>query len=615
MKITRLLPLFCVALLVCQFVQAAEPLNEKLGKIFSNIGNNDTEEFLDPDQAFIFTADVTDPHHLKLHWDIADGYYLYQNRFKFSLDDKRVIPGQATFPDGKTKTDPEFGDVVVYFNSVDITLPLKRQELEELPLNLSVVYQGCKDGEICYPPINKSVPLVLPVATELAGKTAGQVAGDAQNGTMVSSQDAISNSLKKGSVLINMLVFFGFGLLLALTPCIFPMIPILSGIIIGQSDTITPYRGFLLSLVYVVTMALTYAVLGIVAGSFQINIQAASQNVWVISIFSLIFVLLALSMFGLYELQLPVSWQDRLTSLSRKQQRGKLIGAAIMGILSAVIVGPCVAPPLAGALIYISQTGNALLGGAALFALGMGMGMPLIVIGTSAGKLLPRAGNWMVTIKKIFGVIMLGVAIWFLSRVLPGPVTLVLWGALLIITSLYIGVFDRLETGSTWKKLWKGVGIVFLVYGITLVLGAAGGSKDIFRPLQGVLYQAEEAHRLPFRKIKSSDDLDNIIAEADWQNKVVMLDFYADWCITCKEMERYTFPDQSVQAALKDVMLLQADVTENDKIDQALMHRFEIIGPPAILFFVRGQERREYRLVGFVKPGEFVTHVHKVSAL
>lgn len=613
---TRLLSLVCAALLLCQFAYAAEPLNAKLGKLFSNIGNNDSEEeFLDPDQAFIVTANVVDTHHLKLHWDIADGYYLYQNRFKFSVDDPGVSPGQVSFPPGKTKKDPEFGDTEVYFHSVDIILPLTRQVLDVLPLNLSVIYQGCKDGEICYPPINKTIPLLLPVTNTAASNATEQITTDALSQTMVSSQDAISNSLKNKSVLINIFVFLGFGLLLALTPCIFPMIPILSGIIIGQGETITPYRAFLLSLIYVITMALTYAVLGVIAGSFHFNIQAASQNVWVISLFSLVFVLLALSMFGFYELQLPVSWQERLSSLSRKQQHGKLIGAAIMGILSAIIVGPCVAPPLAGALIYITQTGNALLGGAALFALGLGMGLPLILIGTSAGKYLPRAGNWMVVIKQIFGVVMLGVAVWFMSRILSGQATMVLWGVLLIVTSMYLGVFDKLETGASWQKLWKGMGIVFLVYGVTLILGAASGGQDIFRPLQGVVFQTDEVHKLPFKKIKSVEDLNHVLTEADWQNQIVMLDFYADWCITCKEMERYTFPDQGVQAALKDMTLLQADVTENDAIDQALMQKFEIIGPPAILFFVRGQERREYRLVGFVKADEFITHIRKVSSL
>ena len=287
----------------------------------------------------------------------------------------------------------------------------------------------------------------------------------------------------------------------------------------------------------------------------------------------------------------------------------------VMGVLSAIIVGPCVAPPLAGALIYISQTGDAILGGAALFALGLGMGAPLLVIGTSAGKLLPRAGQWMVTIKKIFGVVMLGVAIWFMERVLPGPVTMLLWSALIIVTALYMGALDSLMPGARWQKLWKGLGIIMLIYGVILVAGAASGGNDVFRPLQGIASQSESVGKLPFRSIKTVDDLDRMLADAEFNNQPVMLDFYADWCITCKEMEKYTFSKPEVHAALQDVILLKADVTANDEHDQALMKRFGIIGPPAILFFVRGEEHRGYRLVGFVKAGDFVEYIKQVSKL
>jgi thiol:disulfide interchange protein DsbD len=351
-----------------------------------------------------------------------------------------------------------------------------------------------------------------------------------------------------------------------------------------------------------------------IAGSFAFNLQAASQNVWVIISFSGVFVFLALSMFGFYELQLPGSWQTRLAELGNRQQHGSLIGAVVMGVLSAIIVGPCVAPPLAGALIYISQTGDALLGGGALFALGLGMGLPLLVIGTSAGQLLPRAGVWMETIKKIFGVVMLGVAIWLLERVLPGPAVLMLWSVLIVVTALYMGALDTLSPGATWQKLWKGIGIVMLVYGVILIVGAASGAQDMFRPLQDVAYQSAKAGELSFEKIKTVDDLDRMLADAEWKNQPVMLDFYADWCITCKEMEKYTFSDPVVHAALQDVKLLKADVTANDASDQELMKRFGIIGPPAILFFIRGAEQRDYRLVGFVQSGDFVEHIKQVSA-
>ena len=604
----------CQIILLSLAVQAGGSFSEKLGSLLGK-NTSQEEEILDPDVAFIFSSDVAGSNSVLLRWEIEDGYYLYRDNFKFVIDDASVTTGSAILPPGKMKEDPDFGNVEVYYRTAEIRLPLIRNTESEQEINLTVTYQGCKEDTICYPPVNKTIPLFLPVA--IAGIDDVNYAASAilDNPAVISRQDAISSSLKDKSVLANMLVFLGFGLLLAFTPCIFPMIPILSGIIVGHGHKITSYHAFMLSLVYVLAMSATYAVLGMIAGSFAFNLQAASQNVWVITAFSGVFVLLALSMFGFYELQLPGSWQTKLNQLGNKQKHGSLIGAAVMGVLSAIIVGPCVAPPLAGALIYISQTGDAILGGAALFALGIGMGAPLLVIGTSAGKLLPRAGQWMVTIKKIFGVVMLGVAIWFMERVLPGPVTMLLWSALIIVTALYMGALDTLLPGAKWQKLWKGLGIIMLIYGVILVAGAASGGNDVFRPLQGIASQSESVGKLPFRSIKTVDDLDRMLADAEFNNTPVMLDFYADWCITCKEMEKYTFSKPEVHAALQDVILLKADVTAHDEYDQALMKRFGIIGPPAILFFVRGEEHRGYRLVGFVKTGDFVEHIKQVSKL
>lgn len=617
MTVARFIFVACVSVFACSSVFADGSFSDRLGNLFGKFGKNTAqeEEILDPDAAFILSADVADAKTVVLRWEIADGYYLYRDNFKFAINAAGVTPGVALLPPGKQKLDPDFGNVEVYYHVAEIKLPLIRQIADEQEINLAVTYQGCKEDVICYPPANKIIPLFLPAS--IAGVDIGapvMAAVPPDNPGVISRQDAISSSLKDDGVLANMLVFLGFGLLLAFTPCIFPMIPILSGIIVGHGHKITSYRAFILSLVYVLAMALTYAILGLIAGSFAFNLQAASQNVWVITVFSGVFVLLALSMFGFYELQLPGSWQTRLAKLGNRQQHGSLIGAAVMGVLSAIIVGPCVAPPLAGALIYISQTGDAILGGAALFALGLGMGLPLLVIGTSAGKLLPRAGAWMETINKIFGVVMLGVAIWFMERVLPGPVALLLWSILIVVTALYMGALDALSPGATWRKLWKGTGIVMLVYGVVLVIGAASGGQDVFRPLQGIAYQSAKAGELSFAKIKTVNDLDRMLADAGWKNQPVMLDFYADWCITCKEMEKYTFSRPEVHAALQDMILLKADVTENDEQDQALMKRFGIIGPPAILFFIRGDEHKGYRLVGFVKAGDFVEHIKQVSA-
>ena len=615
MNIARFLLLACIFLFVCPHTYAAVSLDEKLGNLLGGLaGNAEETEILDPDQAFRFSAEVADAHHLTMHWEIARGYYLYRDKINFTINHAEVGLQPYTLPAGDIKQDPYFGNVAVFHDAVDVLLPLDRRASAETVLDLVVAYQGCKEDTICYPPIKKTVSLLLPVINSPPAEAVESTGPIADKG-IISSQDRISNSLRDASVLVNMLVFFGFGLLLAFTPCIFPMIPILSGIIVGQGNKLTSWYAFLLSLFYVIAMALTYAILGVIAGSFQINLQAASQNAWVITSFSLVFVLLALSMFGFYDLQMPASWQNYLDKLGRQQRQGDLYGAGIMGILSAIIVGPCVAPPLAGALIYISQTGNAAVGGTALFAMGLGMGMPLLLIGTSAGKYLPRAGKWMTVVKRIFGVVMVGVAIWFMGRILPGPLTLFLWGILLVITATGMGTINISGQDTAAHKLIQGVGIVFLVYGITLIVGAAGGGTDVLRPLQGISGQSAVTPRLDFTKVKSTQDLDEILARSEWDQKTVMLDFYADWCPTCKEMERFTFPDPAVQAALRDLLLLKADVTDNDDIDQELMKRFDIIGPPAILFFVRGKERREYRLVGFVDAENFVDHIHKLNAL
>ena len=337
------------------------------------------------------------------------------------------------------------------------------------------------------------------------------------------------------------------------------------------------------------------------------------------SAFALVFVLLALSMFGFYELQIPVSWQTRLAAASHRQRGGTYAGVGVMGALSALIVGPCVAAPLAGVLIYIGQTGDPVLGGVALFALGMGMGVPLIVAGVSAGKLLPRAGPWMNAVKAVFGVGLLAVAIYLLERVAPEPVTLLLWAALLIVGSIYMGALDSLtaESGG-WRRLRKGAGLVMLVYGVLVMVGVAGGQGDLRRPLKGLTLAvgaAGEAHELEFRPVKGLDGLKAALEPAAARGQVVMVDYYADWCVSCKEMERFTFSDPSVQAALSDVLLLQTDVTENDALDRALLAEFGLFGPPAIQFFgTDGRERRELRVVGFMDADDFRRVVQRAIA-
>jgi thiol:disulfide interchange protein DsbD len=427
----------------------------------------------------------------------------------------------------------------------------------------------------------------------------------------------MSNALRSGNTLLTLAIFFGAGLLLAFTPCVFPMIPILSGIIVGQGEDITTRKAFYLSLVYVLAMALTYTVVGILVGLSGENIQAWFQNPWIIGSFAIIFVALSFSMFGFYELKMPASIQSKITNMSNSQQGGNIIGVSIMGFLSALIVGPCVTAPLVGALIYIAETGDAVLGGMALFSLSMGMGAPLLVIGASAGKFLPKAGAWMDAVKAVFGVLLLGLAIWLLERVAPAAFTMALWSALIIVSAIYMGAVDSLgDSSNGWKKLWKGLGVLLLIYGIIILLGLASGNRNVFQPLKGLASSSnatsQQAEHLTFTQIKGVDGLNAELAKAKKAGKTVMLDFYADWCVSCKEMEHFTFSDPSVLKALRNVVLLQADVTPNDDKDTELYKHFGIIGPPSIMFFgVDGVERKNYRVIGYMKADEFAQHIKR----
>jgi len=598
-------------------IASANTFSDGIDKLFGKLIGAEQPEFMDPDEAFIVSAKAVSENVIKVQWQVADGYYLYKDKFQFSLQGDDLTITDIKLPEGKLKNDPDFGSVWVNYHDVDAQLTIQRRVVVASTAELLVNYQGCKEDVLCYPPISKTLSINL-IASAVAETTRGaDDSAASESGTKeLSAQDAITERLSDDAFLQNIIIFLGFGLLLALTPCVFPMIPILSGIIVGQGSSITTLRSFYISLTYVIAMALTYGVLGIIAGSFELNLQTASQNIWVITAFSGVFVLLALSMFGFYELQLPASWQNKLSGASGKQG-GTLHGVAVMGVLSAIIVGPCVAPPLAGALFYISQTGDAVLGGTALFAMGMGMGTPLLVIGTSAGNLLPRAGAWMETIKHIFGVLMLGVAVWFMERVLPGSLALALWAILFIVTAIYMGALDRSERQSQWQGLWRGLGLAMLAYGLILMVGAASGGNNMFKPLQGLLNKDQagdvRSSTLSFQTIKGVDGLQSVLDQAVNEDKYVMLDFYADWCITCKEMEHEAFSDSRVHQMLSNVILLQADVTENNEIDQALLKKFSLYGPPAILFFNKqGVEEKSHRLVGFMKTDDFLNHVNEV---
>ena len=584
---------------------SAQSIGERL-KDLVNPGDDSFSRYgiLDPDQAFRLSAKPVDRATVRFTWVVEEGYYLYRDKFSIvSLtDDVSIDKTALRIPPGKVKQDESFGEVEVNTGLIVVDAPLVPANDGISSALFRVGYQGCKEGSVCYPPQLKEIGVDLGQTLAAAVQPVSRA--------QLSVQDRITARLKQGSLILNVLAFFVFGLLLSLTPCVFPMIPILSGIIVGQSGTVTGRRGFLLSLAYVLAMALTYSLLGVLAGTFQVNLQAASQNVWAISAFSLVFVILALSMFGYYELRMPAAIQTRLSSLSQPRQQTGLYSSAAMGAVSAIIVGPCVAPPLAGALLYISQTGDALLGGAALFSMGLGFGAPLLVIGASAGSLLPRVGAWMEKVKQGFGIIMLGVAIWFLERVIPGAVAMLLWALLVILAALLMGALDRTERTG---KAFKAVGIAGLIYASTLIIGALSGSQDMLRPLAHLAGKPAASSSLEFQRIKSAADLDRTLAAAAAAGKFVMLDFYADWCVTCIEMEHDTFTEPEVKRALSDVILVQADVTRNDSEDQRLLERFQLFGPPAILFFgTDARELQEYRLIGYVKPEQFLQHLAKL---
>jgi thiol:disulfide interchange protein DsbD len=579
---------------------------------------NDNQAALQPEEAFIYESIGYSQDTALVRFTAQPGYYLYAEKFAFRVTgDSGFVVRDVELPVGVTKDDPEFGPVPVFFDQLEVPVRFNRPAGETRDVTLEASFQGCRDGDICYPPMTRVVIFEMPAADTAVGQPV-VMPSRTVNPVPESEQDELARLLTSHPVRA-IAAFFVAGLLLAFTPCVFPMVPILSGIIVGQGDRLTTMRAFWLSLIYVLAMAVTYTVAGVLAGLFGQNLQAVFQNPWIISGFVLIFILLALSMFGFFELQLPGRLQTRLADASNQQRGGQLWGVAVMGFLSALIVGPCVAPPLMAALIVIGSSGDAVLGGAALFALSMGMGLPLIVFGVSAGKLVPRAGAWMDAVKAVFGVGMLALAIWMLERILPGTLIMLLWGVLAVSCGIYMGALDRLEAGVTgWKRLWKSMGIVLLVLGITEIVGAAAGGDYWLRPLGGLQtgsISAPAGEHQAFQRIKSVGDLELALSSAGSNNRPVMLDFYADWCVECKRMERNTFAEPEVQEAFEQFDLLQADVTANDDVDQELMKAFGIIGPPAILFYnPAGEEMKAYRLVGYFEPGAFAAHLESVLA-
>lgn len=613
-------------------------------------------DFLPPDQAFRFAALPDGPDSIRLIWGITDGYYLYRARIKASSDTTQAKLGELTLPAGETKMDEYFGKQEVYHHDIVGSISVARSSSGDLSVPLKVTYQGCASAGLCYPPITKMVDVVLPTpgtasagtgigggaaaSTGTAGSATGSAAGDSSGlaasrdatpsnvansgslatsaaaGAFVSEQDKLAALIRDGNLAAVLGTFFGIGLLLSLTPCVLPMIPILSGIIVGQGDKVTPARGFSLAFTYTQGMAVTYAAAGAVfVLVFKQAPQAFFQQPWIIMLFVALFVALAFAMFGAYTLQMPSALQTRLTSVSNQQKSGSYVGCFVMGALSALVVTACVAPALIAALSVISQTGKIARGAAALYVTGLGMGVPLLLVGASAGSLLPKVGPWMDTVKSLFGVLFLALAIYFLQPLISASVGMLLWSGLAVIAGFWIFALKARDGGPAPAAI-RAAGLLALVYGIILLIGVAAGSNDPLQPLStlrasnggsGPLTATKES-ALAFDTIKSLDDLNKRVAAATAAGRPVMLDFYADWCTSCKEMERYTFSDKSVQAALSNAVLLHADVTKNDPVDQELLKHFGIFGPPTIAFYgPDGEERRNFRVVGYMKAAEFAS--------
>ena len=601
-------------------VQLKAPSGIQAKLQLGDLGNSATasHEFPPVDEVFFPDVFVVDGNTVELGIRIVPGYYIYKDKISVRSLSATAVTGKPDLPAGEIKVDESFGEMEVYHDSIIASVGIARATPQAMDLEIEVKYQGCADGGLCYMPQTRVFTVSLPEATAVSDLAALRAA-DAP----VSEQARLAQIITGKSIWVAAGLFFLAGLALAFTPCVLPMVPILSGIIAGDGDNVSPMRGFTLALSYVLGMAIVYTAAGVAAAAAGLQLQATFNQPWILILFAGLFVVLALGMFGAYNLQMPSALQSKLSGVSGSQKSGTMIGAFVMGALSSLIVTACVAPALIAALTVIAQTGDMLRGGSALFAMSLGMGAPLLAVGAAQGKLLPKAGGWMNAVKNTFGFMMLGLAIWMLSRIMPGTVTMFLWAVLIFMSGVFMGGLTTLTADSSvGQKLGKGFGFLTIVYGVILLLGALTGGSNPLKPLASVnlgsggVAMVEAQHELPFQRIKTVDDLDREIAAASAQGKTVLLDFYADWCVSCIEMEEYTFSDSNVQAALSNTVWLQADVTKNNDDDQALLNRFGVFGPPTIIFFAAdGSQRQGYEVVGYMKAAAFAAHVRQAFSV
>lgn len=560
---------------------------------------------LEPEEAFK-TAFIKNQDNINLKLELGKSIYLYDNKLKIFIT-KPVnieITKEINIPNPES-----YDEFIVHFKNLDLTIPfsLLKSKVDSSEYEVEIKFQGCSKAGLCYAPMSEKFSFILENDSLKNFKEVTKIEEKKIQTTITLNEtDTIASSLRDENIFLVLITFFGFGLLLSLTPCVFPMIPILSSIIVGASknETMTASRGFFLSLVYVLSMSIAYTIAGVIAGIFGANLQAALQNPYVLVVFALIFVALAFSMFGYFEIRLPQSFQTKLNKTTDGKEKQGIVGIAIMGFLSALIVGPCVAPPLAGALVYIGQTGDAILGGLALFVMSLGMGVPLLLIGLGAGKFMPKPGGWMESITRIFGIVMLGVAIWLLDRVLDPSVIMILWALLLLGSAIYLKIYQNI--------IAQLIRVVIFILGAVLFIGAISGATNPLKPLEK--FTSSKAvdildKKLVFTKIKNIAELELAIKNSD---KPIMLDFWASWCVACKEFEDITFKDEEVMKKLQGFTLLKADVTANSEEDKALQKMFAVVGPPALIFWDKDKnEVKSSKIVGYKNPKDFLEIVNK----
>ena len=577
------------------------------------------DDFLDPAVAFRFSADEK-PQEVDVHFKVADGYYLYRERFQFAVKNGTATLGAAQLPPGHVKFDPTFNkNVETYRGDLSFRVPVQSASG---PFDLVVTSQGCADAGICYPPAQHVYHVegaALSAHTGSAGQTAAPAVQRASWYERATSADYAQSLLQGGSFAATVGLYFLAGLVLSLLPCSYPMIPIVSAIIIGQGAGVTRSRGFALSLAYVIGMSLVYTALGIAAALVGQSLGAWLQNPWVLGTFAVLLTAFALTLIAGVDLVLPQRWQDGVSQASSRRSGGTFAAVAVMGALSALVVGACMTAPLFAVLAFIAHTGNAVLGGAALFSMGLGLGVPLLVIGLGAGTLLPRAGAWMEGVKVFFGVVLLAAALWIVWPVLPSTGQMLLGALWLLIAAAALGLFTPNAGGpSIWRRLGRGFGAALAIWAAALLVGLAAGSGDPLHPLAVLAARTDGVPSVAggtgqsdarFAPVQSSEKLDAVLKT---DSKPAMLDFYADWCVSCKEMERFTFADKRVQARLAQLQLLRADVTANNADDQALLKRFDLFGPPGIIFFDRNG-KEVLRVVGYESADTFLRSLDRIA--